>query len=87
MNRSEAREILQRHLEKYRSQTYSELASLVNQTLQSETVTAPSGINYNIEVRVMWDGKRGGDLRVSGAIDAGGLRSFFPLVDDFLVSP
>ena len=77
MNRSEAREILQRHLEKYRSQTYSQLASQVDQTFQSETVVAPSGVTYNIEVRVMWDGRPGGDLRVRGMIDASGLRSFF----------
>lgn len=52
-----------------------------------EYARGDSGTDYQIEIEVMWDGKGGGDLRVLGSIDDGGVRAFCPLCDSFIVTP
>jgi hypothetical protein len=49
-------------------------------------VTGRSGANYQIETQVFWDDRSRSYLRVLVSIDDGGLRAFFPLSDDFVVS-
>ena len=49
--------------------------------------TMPSGTKYQIEIAAAWDDDRGGNLRVLGMVDDGGLRALAPLSEDFLVGP
>lgn len=46
-----------------------------------------SGAAYQFEIEVFWDDKPGGDVRVMGSIDDGGLRAFLPLCEAFIMSP
>ncbi|MEN8188970.1 MAG: hypothetical protein ABFS19_03930 [Thermodesulfobacteriota bacterium] len=47
----------------------------------------PGGRKYQIEIQIFWDDKTGGDIRVMGSVDDGGLRAFIPLAADFIKSP
>jgi hypothetical protein len=51
------------------------------------TVVGGSGAEYQLEVQVFWDQKTGGNVRVIGSIDDGGLRAFFPLTNSFITAP
>jgi hypothetical protein len=84
LDKEEAREILRRELMSYRKYGREELMPMLDSQLTSVAV-GPSGARYNIEVQVFWDDIPGGDIRVSGAIDDGGLSSFVPLADSFIV--
>lgn len=86
MNKEEAQQILAEHLSIYKRRSYSDLSHLLNKQETTE-VTAPSGSWYQLEFEVFWDDKPNGNLRVIGSIDDGGLRAFFPLTDDFMITP
>ena len=86
MNNDEARTLLTRRLAEYRVLSYSELAALVDsETDHSEVLSG--GVTYQLDVRVIWDGRSGGDVRVLGAVDDGGWRAFLPLTDSFIKAP
>ncbi|MHB8975014.1 MAG: hypothetical protein ACYC4N_31690 [Pirellulaceae bacterium] len=84
MNREEALGLLNAKLDDYRQIPYAELVSKID-TNEVVEVSGPSGVEYQIEIEVMWDHKPNGDIRVMGAIDDGGLRAFIPLCNDLLV--
>ena len=86
MNKEEARAILAQRLGCYREWRYDKLAARVG-SCDVEEVTGSSGVAYQLEFQIVWDGKRGGDVRVLGGIDDGGLRAFLPLTDDFIMAP
>ena len=86
MDLDEAGSLLARLLSTYRAKPYQELAGLVD-SLRVEEVRAASGTVYQVEIQFVWDSKAGGDVRVMGSIDDGGLRAFRPLSDDFIVAP
>jgi hypothetical protein len=86
MNREEALSILNSKLDQYRQMSYAELSAMVGGEECQEAV-GPSGVEYQIEIQVMWDHRPNGDIRVLGAIDDGGLRAFVPLSSDLLVKP
>lgn len=86
MNKEEAAQILHAHLEEYRRRSYAELVTIIGETQIAE-IHGASGTAYQIEVRVFWDGRPGGDVLVAGSIDDGGWRAFVPLIDSFLLSP
>lgn len=50
-------------------------------------MTGPSGTVYQIEIEAFWDGRPGGEIRMMGSIDDGGLRALMPLTDDFIIRP
>jgi hypothetical protein len=88
MDRDEARTVLAAHLERWRQRSYSELVGLLGEVRVAEAV-GPSGAEYQIEVEVRWDspGERT-DIRVSAAIDDGGLTgSLVPVSGGFVVVP
>ena len=86
MNTVEAKSLLENELSRYRKQSYAELLSLLDQPQTFERVSA-SGSIYQIEIEVFFDDDSERDtLRVSGAIDDGGLRALSPLCDDFLIA-
>ena len=86
MNKTEARSVLRAELAKYRAKSYPDLLYLLKSQDCSE-VKGPSGVLYQIEITAFWDAKPNDILRVRGAIDDRGLRAFFPLVEDFLITP
>ena len=85
MDTDEARTLLAAELARYRSQSYRELQRLLGAQDTYELI-GPSGAKYQVEIQAVWDHRPGGDLRVLGAIDDGGWRSFSPLTDDFIIS-
>jgi hypothetical protein len=87
MNNTEATEIVRQELTKYRDRPYSELVTLVGTRIPTIVVTSASGVEYQVVVRVIWDGKPNDDIRVMGLIDDGGWRAFIPLSEDFITGP
>ena len=75
MNKREARNLLQEQLATYRRLPYTALAARIG-TEDHLEVVGPSGSSYQVEILVMGDGIPGGNVRVSGAVDDGGLRTF-----------
>ena len=85
MDKDEARQILTKALAPYRTQTYELLQRLLEEQ-EYESITADSGVEYLLKFHAVWDRRPGGDLRVFGEIDDGGLRRFFPLCNDFIIA-
>ena len=86
MNTVEAKGILDDQLLKYRSKSYTDLVSLIENS-ESLEITAASGTWYQLKFFAAWDDNPNDVLRVFGSIDDGGLRAYFPLGDNFLVNP
>ena len=86
MNRQEAKSILEDRLAPYRSSRYEGLLRLLEEQDLFEVVGA-SGAVYQLEIQAVWDGRRGGDLRVIGSIDDAGWRAFVPMTSDFIIRP
>jgi hypothetical protein len=86
MDNREAAAVLREHLAGYRRRSYSELVGLRGRP-QTAELQAGSGRRYQIEVEVSWDGQAGGAIRVLGSVDDGGLRSFKPISQDFILRP
>jgi len=86
MDREEARSLIVAELARYRSHRYDELQRLLR-VQDTYRVTGLSGKEYQVEIQAVWDGPRGGNLRVMASIDDGGIRAFFPLTEDFIVAP
>jgi hypothetical protein len=88
MDKALALAILGKELAAFREKSYSELVSMIDrEPNQSEERSAPSGALYYVEMQVFWDDKPGGDVRVMGSIDDGGLRAFVPLSVSFVMGP
>ena len=86
MDKVEATKLLTNKLAEYRELSYDQRVAKIGNDDYLEVIGA-SGTKYQIEVQFMWYRKPGGDARVSDGIDDGGLRAFFPLCQDFIVSP
>ena len=85
MDKAEAAALLKEHLAAYRLRTYSELLKLLGKPQVAE-LRGGSGVTYQLEVEVHWDGLPGGAVRVLGSIDDGGWGAFRPLTDDFILA-
>jgi hypothetical protein len=88
MDKAEARDLLLNELTSYRRRPYQDLAKLVG-TNADVQVRGPSGVQYAIEIDVVWDRPgEPGNIRVLGGIDDGRLPgAMFPLCEDFIMSP
>lgn len=86
MDREEATSHLAQQLLAYRAMPYAQLATLIG-TVETAEIRAPSGTLYQLEFQFFWDSEPKGDIRVLGSIDDGGLRAFFPLSQDFIITP
>jgi len=87
MDKSEATKILQWHISRYRAKPYAELVRLIGNA-QVHVTTSVSGTKYTLEFDVLRDSDPDGDIRVIGEIDDGTFpSSFWPLCDDFILSP
>ena len=86
MDSREAREVLAGQLARKRARGYPELTELVGEESR-ERLTGPSGVEYQLRVRVMWNDEPQGALRLVGSIDDGGIRAFAPLVESLVLQP
>ena len=85
MNNADARRLLSKQLAVFRSESYERLVTRIGENKTTE-VTAPCGRTYQVEIQFFWDDGATGDIRVVGAIDDGGIRSFVPLTDSFIMN-
>ena len=86
MDANEARTILKERLARYREYPHEQLAQLVG-SVEVEERRGQAGTPYQLEFEFVWDARPGGNVRVIGGIDDGGLRAFFPLTDAFIKAP
>jgi hypothetical protein len=86
MDNQEALAVLRAELQRYRDRSYTELVAILDSPMTIE-LAGPSGIRYQVEIEVFWDGPKGQNIRVMGAIDDGGWRAFSPLSESFIMSP
>ena len=86
MDNNEAKILLQKTLEQFRQYSFKELQASIGNIFTIQ-VDGESGVQYQIEVEAVWDGKPGQDIIVLGAIDDGGWRAFSPLSDSFIIRP
>ena len=86
MDKQEAGGLLSAKLGEYRLLPYPELVARISSD-DHVTVVGASGVEYQLEVQVLWDDNPGGNVRVIGWIDDGGLRAFFPLSNSFSMAP
>ena len=87
MDGVEARLLLGERLATYRAKSYEQLRELIHRGGETFEVRGPSGSPYQVEICAVWDDKAGGEVRVIGAIDDGGIRAFAPLTDSFIMTP
>jgi hypothetical protein len=83
MNNNAAYALIDAELQRMRRMSHSELAVLVG-TNEAKEVAGEDGKTYQIEIDVLWDSTKPGDVRVMAAIDDGGWRTFKPLTRDFI---
>jgi hypothetical protein len=81
MNKQEALSALAKEASRFVGRPYADLAQLIGKPAQAEHG------KYQIEVTAHWDDKPNGTLRLSFAVDDGGLRAFMPLTRSVLVEP
>ena len=86
MDNNEAKILLQKTLEQFRQYSFKELQASIGNIFTFQ-VDGESGVQYQIEVEAVWDGKPGQDIIVLGTIDDGGWRAFSPLSDSFIIRP
>lgn len=86
MDKAEALAVVRSELNRWREHSWSALSKRIGSS-ETTGVTGVSGTLYQVQIQVFWDDKPEGVIRVSGAVDDGGLRAFMPLTDDFLLSP
>jgi hypothetical protein len=87
MKANEAMRVLRQELMKYRRRPYVELSRLAETRLPTVVIKGESGTEYQVVIRVHWEGKAVGDIRVIGLIDDFGWSVFFPLTSDFITGP
>ena len=88
MNKREARAVAEEYAAGLRTRSYAELVATLLDRQEVREVTVPSGVTYQLEAQAFWDGRKGGDLRVTVAVDDGGWRAVAPLSEGgFIVAP
>lgn len=86
MDKKEAIIKLDEVLRTYRAREYCDLSNLIDSPNTFE-VNGDSGVQYQLEVQAFWDDEPGNNIRVMISIDDGGLRAFYPITEDFIMSP
>ena len=87
MEKAEAREVAAALLSELRTLPYEELARRLLDRQETSEVVGASGTRYQLEAQAFRDSRGSEDLRVTVAVDDGGLRAFFPLSVDFIIAP
>jgi hypothetical protein len=87
MNNEEAIGLLEQELSTFRNQPYDALVGRMSEGTVAYERVGPSGATYQVEIEVIWDHQRGGNVLVMGSIDDGGWRAFVPLSRSFIKAP
>lgn len=83
-----ARKLLSDEIDKFKKKNYEKLKSYLGpRGVQVHSIRDESGEEYVIEIEAFWDGDVGGNLRLVVGVSMGGWRSYFPMTDDFIISP
>jgi hypothetical protein len=86
MDQTIARKLLIDELQILKTRPFSFFTQSINRTIHKEKM-GPDGVGYQIEVEVIWDSRRGGNIRVMGSVHDGKVRSVKPLTEDFIITP
>ena len=86
MDKVAAQKVLKEWVTRLRAVPYKELAFRVD-SVTTDEVVRDSERSWQIEVEVQWDDEPDGNIRVTVAVDDGGLRAFVPLTESFIKSP
>ena len=86
MTNVEAIRILDQALQVFRDEPYNDLVNRLGTGPVVCERRGPDGVNYQIEIDFVWDGRTGGDVLVTGSIDDGGWRAFVPITRSFIKS-
>ena len=86
MDKQIATTLITEELKRLRTVAYQDLVARIGECEHKEVVGA-DGRTYQLEIKVFWDSKKGGDVRVFVAADDGGWRAFIPLTDSFIMAP
>lgn len=78
--------LIERELIRLRATPYEELKHLIDHAW-TETVSTPSGHNYQVEIQAVWDDRKRRNIRVVISVDDMGWRAFAPLSSDFIIAP
>jgi hypothetical protein len=87
MNEKAAAALMNAELKQLRRLPYAELVSMIGKEPLTFEAIGEDGNTYQLEVEVWWDSKKGQDVRVTVAIDDGGISAFAPLTDAFIKRP
>jgi hypothetical protein len=86
MNDGPAHSLIDAEVRRLRQLAYSGLARLVG-AQQTKEVVGDDGRSYQLEIEAVWDGAKGGDIRVIVSAHDGGWRAFKPVTGDFIMRP
>ena len=81
MDRDEAAVVAEGVIGRLRGMPYQALVDQFLDQDEVESVVAPSGVTYQVEIQARWDSGEPPNLRVIVGVDDGGLRSSFSPVD------
>ena len=84
MDNKDAIALLERELDSFRQEPYSELVRRIE--LEPVVLERPGkgATTFIVEIEFLWDGPKGGDVRVMGSVDDGGWRAFVPITRSFI---
>lgn len=87
MDNQQASEILERELESFRQEPYSELVRRIGLEPVVLERAGKGTTAFIVEIEFMWDGPEGGNVLVIGSVDDGGCRAFVPITRSFIRTP
>jgi hypothetical protein len=87
MDNDEAIRLLEEELAVLRGESYEALAARIDDDVIVRERTGRGATAYQIEIQVVWDGPKGGNVRVIGSVDDGGWRAFVPVTRSFSKAP
>lgn len=71
----------------FESLSYDEAAARVGESVALQR-RGPSGADYNVEIEIRWEHKKGGAILILGGVDDGGASAFKPLMrEKYLGNP
>ena len=87
MDNDEAVRLLEEELATLRGESYESLARRIGaDPIVCERI-GQGAAAYQIELEVVWDGPKGGNVCVIGSVDDGGWRALAPLTRSFIKGP
>ena len=88
MDKAEAKKILSEKIRELKRSSFQELSQLTDKkNIKTQEVIGKSGTKYQLEIQAMWDDKPGETLRIMVSIDDFGFRAFYPMTQDFIITP